>query len=385
MPDSRPSVVLVYPSVEPTGGIERFVLEMARRLSSRFEVTVAGSRGREHLPSGCGWIQVPAPPGPAFVRTLVFALAASWILRNRRALVNAQGATCLSPSVVTAHSCHRAWVKRSRAAARTGGWAWLRKLLNPLHPVTVWIEGIQYRRADRVVAVSRRVQREVEREYEVAPGRISVCWGGVDLARFHPADPRKRRASRRARGLDPDAPVALFVANEFRRKGLDTLLAALARQEEPSLRVAVVGRGRAWPYREMARRMGLDGRVHFVGATEEPEAWYRMADFFVLPTEYEPFGLVVVEALASGLPVITSRSAGVAERLEGERSVLLLDDPGDPEELAEALARLADPAERARRARGSRGVAEAFGWDRVADEMGRTLASVMGSGTGGEA
>lgn len=376
----RPAVVLVYPSIEPSGGIERYVLEVAERLTGRFDVTVAGSRGRAHLPAGCRWLQIPAPPFPGFLQTLGFALASTWSLRKRRVAVNAQGATHLRPEVVTAHSCHRAWYRSSLRSVRTGSWPWVRKLMNPLHPVTLWIESIQYRRARAVIAVSEGVKREIVEGYGLPPERIVVSYGGVDLHRFRPAGVRDKEELRRVHGVDPESLVCVFVANEFRRKGLRVLMEAVARVDDPSLVMLVVGRGHPGPYEALADRLGLAGRVRFTGVTDDTAPWYRLADLFALPTEYEPFGLVVAEALASGLPVITSASAGVSECLEPGRDALLLEDPRDVDEVARALRRLLDPGERERLAAGARKAAERFTWDRVTERVAAALDAVLSPG-----
>jgi glycosyltransferase involved in cell wall biosynthesis len=164
----------------------------------------------------------------------------------------------------------------------------------------------------------------------------------------------------------------VFVGTEFRRKGLHVVLEAMHRLAEttPSaLHLFVIGAGEAAPYRALAERWRLTGRVHFAGYLAEVERFYAAADLLVLPTQSEPFGMAVLEAMACGLPVIVSRRAGVAELLPDSYNACVLDDPGDVVQLADAVRSLCD--RRRREALGRQGltIARAHDWDRMVDRI----------------
>ena len=129
----------------------------------------------------------------------------------------------------------------------------------------------------------------------------------------------ERSAARSRLGLSEGDISFLFVANELHRKGFGTLIEAFARADLAQARIDVVGRVSPRDYQPRINRLRLAGRVHWHGSTSDVFPYYAAADALVLPTQYEPFGIVIVEALASGLPVITSRLAGAAPAVEHEQ------------------------------------------------------------------
>jgi len=171
--------------------------------------------------------------------------------------------------------------------------------------------------AREVVAISRLGKREIERLYGTPPERVTVIYNGVDLARFRPPGgsdgARGRGAARAALGVPPDAWTVGFVGSGFERKGLGPLLDALGRLGDPRAWLVVAGKGAIGPYQEQATRLGLGRRVVWAGPRPDVERLYAAFDLLALPARYEPFGNVHLEALASGVPVLTSVHAGGAE------------------------------------------------------------------------
>jgi hypothetical protein len=179
---------------------------------------------------------------------------------------------------------------------------------------------------------------------------VEVVANGVDLARFTPLPAGEREAVRQGLGIGVDAPVVLFAANNFGRKGLATLLRALGevRRVLPEVSLVVAGGGAERPFRRLGGRLGLDGAVHFVGRRADIHRLYPASDIFVLPTLYDPCANVCLEALACGTPVITTLTNGAAEFLRpGETGYVLADAP-DHEGLARLLLHFFLRAERAR-------------------------------------
>ena len=223
--------------------------------------------------------------------------------------------------------CHRAWLA---ARGRHG-----RPLYNA---VVLAIERRLFRTTPRIVAIARAGKAEIESLYDVPPRRVDVVYNGVDLVRFHPASCARVRVSARAEARVPaGASALLFVGSGFERKGLGTALEALARIRADA-RLIVVGRGNVDAYQAQARRLGIEERVIWLGARPDVERWYGAADVVVLPTTYEPFGNVHLEALASGVPIVTTSAAGGAEIVNDTCGAVVT--PGDPRALAEAVERL---------------------------------------------
>jgi UDP-glucose:(heptosyl)LPS alpha-1,3-glucosyltransferase len=195
-----------------------------------------------------------------------------------------------------------------------------------------------------VICISRMVKEDIQRHYGVPDDKLHIIYNGVDTIHFHPAlAERHRQPTRAIYGIPPEAPLFLFVGSGFQRKGLAVVLRALAQLPESS-HLLVVGRDkRTKALFRAAERLGLTGRVHFAGGQEDVRPFYGAADALVFPTLYEPFGNVALEAMACGLPVVTSSKSGAAELIrEGENGFVC--NPLDHRQLATAMAKLLSPA-----------------------------------------
>jgi UDP-glucose:(heptosyl)LPS alpha-1,3-glucosyltransferase len=234
-----------------------------------------------------------------------------------------------------------------------------RRLLAPRHRVLLRIEEQVFADATQHVQCNSRMVRDaIRRRYGLPEARCSVLYNGVDLARFDPARRREDGARLRASLGAADAPVWLFVGSGFRRKGLDTALAALAKSPGV-LWIAGADGTRAW--RERARAFGVAERVRWLGLRDDVEMLLAAADALLLPTRYDAFANACLEAAAAARPVVTSAANGAAEILDGAGAVVA--DPEDAGAFAAALAVLADPAERRQRGEAARAVAERFTWE----------------------
>ena len=208
-----------------------------------------------------------------------------------------------------------------------------------------------------VIAVSRMVRDDLMRRYGLDPGRIRLVYNGIDRKRLAGPDDRTCRESLRSSLRLRDETLFLFVGHNFRLKGLGPTLRALSsliRSGRPC-RLAVVGRGPREEYQALARRLGVMERVTFHGQVLDVRPFYCGADVFVQPTFHDACSLVVMEAWASGLPVITTRFNGAAELMTPGAHGWVLDDPGDIRELAARMGSLLDPfpGRRCRRRPGS--------------------------------
>jgi UDP-glucose:(heptosyl)LPS alpha-1,3-glucosyltransferase len=199
-----------------------------------------------------------------------------------------------------------------------------------------------------VVAVSDMTRRDLQRTHGVSADRISVIHNGVDASRFRLAEPAERAALRRRQGWTDDDIVLLFAAHNFHLKGLRTVLDALARVRAPRLRLLVTGRDAVERYAARAARLGITDRVRFAGFVPDVREAFAVADGFVQPTFYDPCSLVLLEAAASGLPVLTSRFNGAAELFRDGESAHIVADPTDSTETARRVATWLDAPTRAR-------------------------------------
>jgi UDP-glucose:(heptosyl)LPS alpha-1,3-glucosyltransferase len=205
----------------------------------------------------------------------------------------------------------------------------------------------------RVIAISNLDKMLISRYYGFPDEKVQVIYNGVDFERFNPGVRRFRKDVRSRLGIPEESAAALFVALDFKRKGLNSLIKSLALlgNRGENLICVVVGNGKFPKYEARAKRCGIADRIVFAGTSANVEQFYGAADFFVFPTLYDPFANVHLEALACGLPVITTREAGGAELIrEGENGFVI--SPSDNvNELSEKILALMDGAVREKMSR----------------------------------
>ena len=282
------------------------------------------------------------------------------------------GANVLQPHGGTLGGSRRQNLAMIRNAAFRGlkrAFDWL----NPRLRTQRWIEARQYAAfpPPEVVAISGMVQRDMQQFHHVPDERLHLVYNGVDLERFSPAACAAQRAeARRTWGLADDETCFLIVAHNFRLKGVRELVEAAARLDRiRPWRVVVIGRARPGPYLAHAEHLGCANRFLFPGAMRDVTAAYAASDIYVQPTWYDPCSLVVLEALACGRPVITTRFNGACELMEDGREGLLLDSPAEIDRLTEAMRHLLDADRRAAMGRAARQTAEQHSLQRNFREM----------------
>jgi glycosyltransferase involved in cell wall biosynthesis len=284
------------------------------------------------------WVHFKIPKVPtAFFKEVYFALcSASWLKthQNEFDLVQSYGAVTFGKSDVnTAQFVHTSWLKSPLHTSKSspnlyGLYHWIRTTLNGS-----W-ERQAFNDARAVVAVSEGIRNELK-DIGVPDDRIHVILNGVDLEEFTPGS-----IDRPSLGLPVDKTLALFAGDiKTNRKNLDTVLRALATVSDMEL--VVVGSLKGSPYPDLAKQLGISDRVHFLGFRKDLPQIMRGVDLFVFPSRYEPFGMVVTEAMAAGLPVITAASTGAAQLVTPE-SGIVVQDAEDMNALALALTSLRD-------------------------------------------
>jgi UDP-glucose:(heptosyl)LPS alpha-1,3-glucosyltransferase len=243
---------------------------------------------------------------------------------------------------------HAEWlVQRQRVQ---GGLKRLGVQINPHHRNLLKAERAMYTspQLKAVICISQMVKRNVMQHYGVAENKLHVIYGDIDSEKFHPGLRDEHRASmRKELDIPGDAPVAIFVGSGFERKGAAGFLAAVSRVK--SLYGLVVGHDKHLPrYRALAAKLGLSQRVIFTGGIKDVRPYYGASDVYLMPTLYEPFGLVFGEAMACGLPAITSQQAGAADWIDHGTNGFVV-DPLNVDGLARAVeAAIAAPSMSAR-------------------------------------
>jgi UDP-glucose:(heptosyl)LPS alpha-1,3-glucosyltransferase len=242
----------------------------------------------------------------------------------------------------------RAYVKQDFASITNGFYyvyKFAKRYILPQHYVKVWVQRRQYlnHRVKKIIAISGMVKRDIIQHYGVPEGKIAVIFNCVDLDRFQPGNRELYRVAKRAEmGVDEKSIILLFAGNNYRLKGLEPLLHALISLKKwfPSqpFQLLIAGRGQRDRYSRIARRLGVSDCTLFLGPVPEMERYYAASDIYVHPTFYDSCSLTVLEALASGLPVITSRFNGAADAIISNEGGRVIRDPANVDELANSIA-----------------------------------------------
>ena len=240
---------------------------------------------------------------------------------------------------------HRAWLQR-RAQTEPAWRRWFRHA-NPKHRAILALEASLFAEggAKTIIANSRMVRDEIVRIYGTPSERIHVVYNGLPGEYFQPVGPETRERERAARQLTPTDYVILFAGTGWERKGLAHALAAVERLPDTlRARLLIAGRGNPKPFLRSLSAHSRE-RVQFLGPIRDVQALYAAADIFVAPTLYDPFSNACLEALAAGLPVLTTPANGFAEIIEPglEGDVFDTADRTEGNALAALLTAWADP------------------------------------------
>ena len=327
--------------------------------------------------SQVNWIPISVEGYPLqLVREIAFSTKTAWWLNKHQKefdLIKLNGAiTSARGDVNAVHFVHNSWLRSpinlsTQNLSLRGTYQRLYTALN-----ADW-EKKAFDRAKAIVAVSKQVERELL-EIGVPPERIRIILNGVDLQEFSPGE-----AKRQTWGLPDGVALALFAGNaQTPRKNLDTVIRALA--QVPELHLVVAGTTKGTTYPQLIASLDLSKRVHFLEHRSDVPELMKAVDLLVFPSRYEPFGLVVLEAMAAGLPVITASTTGAAELVTPE-SGIVLPNPDDEQALAQALLLLAgDRNLRSQMGQAARAIAQHHSWDKMAQSYVDLFEELMSQG-----
>lgn len=373
-------IALVIERIETwRGGAETSTIQFAQQAAQRgCKVTlVTASRGQS--PPGVSVLTIPAASTLRAQRTLLFARRAAAAAQREgfdivHAITPCPGAHLYEPrgGAVPEMLSRNVALRRSRLHQ---GVKRLRDRLNLKYRVLLRLERtlVQHKPPPLIVAISRYVAEQFRTHYGVEEDRIRLVFNGVDL---DPSDRARREADdeeiRQQYDVGRQEKLVLCVAHNFKLKGVARLIEAVAllpASRRRKIRVIIVGRDNPLPYVRLARRLDVMNRCVFAGSTERIAAFFHAADMVVHPTYYDPCSRVVLEALAAGVPVITTRFNGAAEVMTEGRHGFILDTPDDVSGLADRMERLLEDPLRKQCAEAAHRLASRVCMDRHADEI----------------
>jgi UDP-glucose:(heptosyl)LPS alpha-1,3-glucosyltransferase len=381
-------IALCQESVLPAkGGAETYVVDLMRRLvADRHQVHLYASAWEQAaVPAAVAVHAVPVSDAPRWLRPWRFGSACLKELSRRRHDVTIglnktwgqdvlypQGGLHAASAEHNARKYRQAWV---RFPAR-----WLRRL-DLANLSYLLLERRQYlSRRPIIIANSNMVRSHFQHYYNIPPERVRIVRSAIDPARFVEDDrPRRRLQWRKEWNLEPGDIVGLFIGMNYRLKGLEPLLYAVRRlpKGEP-FRLLIAGDSDTDSWQKLARRLEVSDRVRFIGYSSDARNCYFASDFLCHPTFYDPCSLVVLEALACGLPVITSCYNGASELMSPPHDGYVVTDPHDDVHLAWCIERMFDPVRRARCAQAARRQARSWTFE----HHYRALMDVLTEATG---
>lgn len=381
---AKPPIAVVSQWLVRTHGQGRINLEILRTLCRNGRDVTALATELE-ADSGAAWrrVEVPRRLPTNWAREQVFRRRGGREVERWRREAGTNGVVISNGAAVPqagdlnlAMFVHAAWLRSPWHPKHTGGWHG--RYLALYNTANVAAERAAFCEARRVIALSDVVRDELVEHVGVDAAQIDVIPPGVDAEEFRPAQtPEESRRLRDLCGIG-EGPMLLLFAGEIRspRKNLDLVLKALAALPGPHL--AVAGDTAGSPYPRMAQELGVAERVHFLGQRNDLPALLLGGDAFIFPSHYEPFGLVVTEAMASGLPVVVTRQTGAASFVNAEAG-LVLDDGGQLEPLVETLRRW-DSNPDIRKAAGvaARQAAVAWSWSAMGERYVELIDALAG-------
>jgi UDP-glucose:(heptosyl)LPS alpha-1,3-glucosyltransferase len=390
-------LAVVSPFVDRRHGTERALAELLDRLAHCYhcEVHLYSERVDDlalddpKAPrSGGGgaifWHRVPSLGGPHFLQFLGWLVSNGFVRWRDRFLRGASfnlvlspGINCLHPDVVIVHALfHRLRElsgQESRNAQLQPGF--LRRIhRRTYYRLLTTLERRVY--SDPKVSLVGVSQHTVDLLAQYFQRKdVHVIPNGVDTGQFSVSVRLARRREARARRGFRDVDfVLLLIGNDWRVKGVPANLAAMAASPALPLHLLVVGDDAVDPFREMAKRLGILDRCHWEVPRSDVIDLYATADLYVSPSREDSFGLPVAEAMACGLPVITSALAGVSSLIRNTVDGLVLRDPDDVPSLAQLFAQLHDDeALRNRIGQAAAKAAQEWTWDHHAAEVWKLL------------
>lgn len=350
------NIAFCYDSVLPNrGGCETYIATLARRLVADGHAVHLYARhwDAEALPPQMNYHRVEVARYPRFLRPWYFQAACHRALQGATHQLTVgfdkiSGLDVLYPQggLYAATADHNLLKYRWHLSR------WFLRLVKQFDPAHVSFRALERRQyrsnGPLVVAISDMVAQDFQDYYHFPPENLRVVRIATNPDRFDECDrPRRRLEARQQWGVTPETTVALFAGMNYRLKGLEPLLHAIRLlPPRAPFCLLVAGKPETAPFERLARRLGIEDRVRFVGYLTDMRNGYFAADFFVHPTFYDPCSHVVLEAMACGLPVITTRYNGASELMHPPHEGHVLDNPHDHKRLAWALTQMLDPVRR---------------------------------------
>ena len=335
----------IYKYLPTKGGGEGYLSNFANQLAERgHEVHIYASKW-ESDNNKIRYHTIPSIRFPKFLKDVSFVINSYKLMaKNDYDIVHVVG-RALGMNVFNPHcGVEKAWLKQDLLSVQCPYFRLLKRIIKFFsfrQNYILWLDRKQYtgKGVFRIIAISDMIKNDIVKYHNIDPQKIDVVYNGVDLKRFNPDNKNKYRKVIRDELSLGEEFVLLYISNNFRLKGLLTLVKSLGELKKVGMdfKVLIIGRGNEAPYRKLAKKLGCIDNLLFLGHVGEIEKYYAASDLYVHPTFYDSCSLVTTESLASGLPVITTVFDGASGIMEDGRDGFVMRDPKNYMALAEKI------------------------------------------------
>jgi glycosyltransferase involved in cell wall biosynthesis len=383
---SKPTLGVVSPFIDKQHGTERCVAEQIERLSEYYETHIYSSRVTDLESKSVIWHRVPKFNGPEILKFPLWLLANSAIRWKDRLsglrmdVLYSPGPNCFSADIVSVHALFARLRRIPELNQRNANTKRFRGVHRRMY---YWLgecaERIAYRNPRiALAAISAKTASDLSRLFGRKQDVIVIRYG-VDAQRYSRQRCDVLRAeARRAVGLSDDSVGVLLIGNDWKSKGLPTLIQAVADAANPRAQILVVGVDSGYPQDESFQSLLREKRILLLPLRSDVEFYYAASDVYASPSLEDAFALPVLESMACGLPVITSSAAGVSEIIHHGEDGFILADPRDAKTLAGYVAQLSNNAAlREEIGQAAARTAANYTWDRNAEQLHALIEQVL--------
>ncbi len=272
---------------------------------------------------------------PSFLSNIFFAI-------NSRAALKKESFDCIISFERTFYQdiyragdgCHKEWLNKRKIIE-----PFFKKLsfaVNPHHLSLLYLEKQCFLNSKIIIANSMMVKNDIKKHYSIPDEKIHVIYNGVDLERFRPVTSEQKSVAKHSLGVTEDK-IILFVGADFKRKGLATLLKTISLLNMENKKLLIIGKKETLQYLTMIKKLDINKHVIFRGPETAIEKFLAISDVLVLPTIYDPFSNATLEAMASGLPVVTTANNGASELIKNGVHGFVINDPLDEHAFSEKI------------------------------------------------
>lgn len=369
------NIAVVIPKYGLVGGAEQFASELTSRLADQpgYNFHVFANRWKE-AHGGIYFHHVRIVSFPKFLTTISFACFTRRQLSAERYSLVHSHERIFAADIWTLHGVpHRYWIHCVR-----------KKRMSLYDLATSWVEKklVTQGNCKKFIAVSNLTRDIFLQEYNINPQRVTVIHPGVDLKDYATADRKLIRSDiRKEYGFSSEAPIILFASMNFEIKGLDAIIFALARlkTKQQGFKLLVAGKGNVKKYTQIAREANIADHVVFTGPLSKGKLirLYLAGDMYIMLSKFDTFGMVVLEAMAAGLPVIISSNVGAKDIVvEGENG-FLISDTSDADYIASKIGLLLNENIRSSMSRKALDTAKQNTWAQVAAKYSEIYSSAL--------